>query len=196
MHVFRFAARDSAVSAPRSVEPGGFYLFTRRCLLRMFLLRPDEETNNAFTYCLAEAAQHCGIDVILPCAMSNHHHIVIYDRDGRYPEFLHRFHTMLARSQNVLRGRCENLWSVAEPSVVRLENREDVMRKLVYVAMNPVADHLVERVHHWPGVNGYTALVNGRTLSVERPRHFFRQDGLLPETGNPRVGDTARTWPS
>jgi hypothetical protein len=26
-----------------------------------------------------------------------------------------------------------------------------VMRKLVYVATNPVKDRLVEKVHHWPG---------------------------------------------
>ena len=48
-------------------------MVTRHCTQRQFLLRPDDDTNNAFLYCLAEAAQRFGIDVILPCAMSNHH---------------------------------------------------------------------------------------------------------------------------
>jgi hypothetical protein len=33
-----------------------------------------------------------------------------------------------------------------------------VIDKLVYVAANLVLDHLVERVHHRPGVNGLPAL--------------------------------------
>lgn len=169
------------MTAPRKVEPGRFYMITRRCLMRLFLLRPDDETNNAFTYCLAEAAVLLGIDILNVCAMSNHYHAVIYDRDGCFPDFMHRFHAMLARSQNALRGRWENLWSVEEPCVVELVNREDVVRAMVYVATNPVNDDLVEKVHHWPGVNGYTALVNGRHVSATRPRHFFRPDGPMPD---------------
>src|SRR5215212_10204097 len=48
------------MSLPRQVLPGQFYLITRRCTQRQFLLRPDRDTNNAFTYCLIEAAQRCG----------------------------------------------------------------------------------------------------------------------------------------
>lgn len=56
-----------------------------------------------------------------------------------------------------------------------------VIDKLVYVATNPVLDDLVDRVHHWPGVNGLTALLNGRTLRATRPLHFFRRDGSMPD---------------
>jgi hypothetical protein len=35
----------------------GQRLIARRCSERRFFLRPDEETNNAFTYCLILAAQ-------------------------------------------------------------------------------------------------------------------------------------------
>jgi hypothetical protein len=60
------------MSRPRQVLPGQFYLLTRRCTQRQFLLRPDEITNNAFVYCLGEAAQRFEIDILLPTAMSNH----------------------------------------------------------------------------------------------------------------------------
>ena len=51
----------------------------------------------------------------------------------------------------------------------------------VYTAANPVLDHLVERVHHWPGVNGLGALLAGRPLRATRPLHFFRPDGPMPD---------------
>jgi REP element-mobilizing transposase RayT len=166
---------------PRQVLPRQFYLVTRRCSQRQFLLRPDPSTNNAFVYCLIDAASRCDIDVLLPCAMSNHYHAVIYDRDGRYPEFIEQLHKLLARGQNALRGRWENFWSSEQTCVVKLIDREAVMDKLVYTATNPVLDDLVDRVHHWPGVNGLVTLLAGRPLRATRPRHFFRPKGPMPD---------------
>ena len=176
---------------PRQVLPNQFYMITRRCTQRQFLLRPDAATNNGFTYYMIEAAQRCAVDVVLPCALSNHYHAVIFDRSGRYPEFIEHFHKMFARSQNALRGRWENLWSSEQASVVRLVGREDVMNKLVYTAANPVQDHLVDRVHHWPGVHGLGALLAGRPLRAMRPLHFFRPDGPMPETVEMPLNDPA-----
>jgi REP element-mobilizing transposase RayT len=130
---------------------------------------------------LLEAALRYRIELLLMCAMSNHHHVVIFDRFGRYPEFIEHLHKLLARSQNALRGRWENFWASGQTSVVRLVDPEDVLARLVYVATNPVKDDLVERVHHWPGINGYRALITGKVLRATRPRHFFRGDGPLPE---------------
>ena len=168
------------MSLPRQVIPGRFYMITRRCTQRQFLLRPDEETNNAFLYCLAEAAQRCDIAILLTCAMSNHHHTVIFDRHGNVPVFTERFHKLLAKSQNALRGRWENLWASEQVCILHLVEPADVLRKLVYVATNPVKDRLVEKVRHWPGVNGLAALLDGRTLEATRPRHFFRPAGPMP----------------
>jgi hypothetical protein len=36
------------MSLPREVIAGRFYMVTRRCTQRQFLLHPDAETNNAF----------------------------------------------------------------------------------------------------------------------------------------------------
>jgi len=171
----------AGMSLPREVVPGQFYMITRRCQQRQFLLRPDAATNNAFTYCLIEAALRCQVEVLLPCAMSNHYHAVIFDRHGRYPEFVEHFHKMFARSQNALRGRWENLWSSEPVCVVKLVGREAVMDKLVYTATNPVQDHLVERAHLWPGVNGLSAALARRPMRATRPWHLFRPDGPMPK---------------
>jgi REP element-mobilizing transposase RayT len=155
-------------------------MVTRRCTQRQFLLHPDEETNNAFVYCLAVAAQRFGVEILLTCAMSNHHHTVLFDRDGALPAFTEHFHKLVAKSQNALRGRWENFWASEQVCVVHLVDVADVMHKLVYVATNPVKDRLVDKVHHWPGVNGLAALLGGHTLHATRPRHFFRSDGPMP----------------
>jgi len=168
------------VPKPRQVLPNMFYMLTRRCTQRQFLLRPDAETNNAYLYCLIVAAARFQIELMLMCAMSNHHHLVIFDRFGRYPEFIEHLHKLFARSQNALRGRWENFWSSQQTGVVQLVDARDVLEKLAYVACNPVNDDLVERVHHWPGVNGYRALVTGTLIRATRPRHFFRGDGPMP----------------
>jgi hypothetical protein len=64
---------------------------------------------------------------------------------------------------------------------VNLVDRNAVIDKLVYTATNPVLAHLVERVHHWPGVNSLTAVLAGRQLRATRPLHFFRADGPMPD---------------
>ncbi|MCB9562070.1 MAG: hypothetical protein H6708_16830 [Kofleriaceae bacterium] len=168
------------MSLPREVLPGRTYMLTRRCTQRQLLLRPDKVTNETFLYCLAEAANRYDVRIVLPVVMSNHHHTVVYDRDGRAIEFMEHFHKMLAKAQNAHRSRRENLWSSEPPCLVQLVEIDDVLDKLVYVATNPVKAGLVERAHHWPGVHGLAALLNRKTIVVRRPKQFFRAGGSMP----------------
>jgi REP element-mobilizing transposase RayT len=170
------------MTLPREVIPGRFYLVTRRCTQRQFLLAPSDDVNNAFTYCLAEAANRFEIEVILPVAMSNHYHAVVFDRHGNLPRFTEHFHKMLAKTLNAMRGRWENFWASEQVCIVHLVDPIDVMRKLVYTATNPVKDHLVAAVAQWPGVNGLDALVKRQPMTATRPTHYFRADGKMPET--------------
>jgi REP element-mobilizing transposase RayT len=157
-------------------------MVTRRCTQRQFLLRPDRETNNAFIYCLAVSAHRYDIDILDFVQMTNHLHDGIYDRHGNAPAFYEHFHKLLAKCVNALRGRWENFFSSEQVCVVRLETREDVINKLVYIATNPVKDDLVERVEDWPGASGYRALMSGDALRATRPKHFFAENGTMPET--------------
>ena len=169
------------MSLPREVLPGRTYMITRRCSERRCFLRPDQETNNAFLYCLAVAAQRFGIRVLFTYAAANHHHTGIFDPDGRYPDFMAYFHKYVAKCQNALRGRFENFWSSEHASVVRLVEPDDILDKMIYALTNPVKDPLVDQVLEWPGVNSYSATVDGTTLTASRPAHFFRKDGTMPE---------------
>ena len=170
------------MSFPRQVIKGRIYLVTRRCTQREFLLRPDDETNQAFVYCLAFAAQRSGVEVVAFIANSNHYHAVIVDARGLVPKFLEDFHKLLAKHQNVLRRRYENFWSSEQTSLVELVDEQDILAKTVYTLANPVKDQLVERASHWPGATSLTATLTGKTLHLKRPRHFFRSDGGMPSS--------------
>lgn len=174
------------MSRPREVLPGRSYLITRRCTQRLLLMRPDTETNEAFVYCLAVAAQRCNIDVLFTVAMSNHHHTGIHDRHGNYPAFLEYFHKLFAKCQNALRGRWENFWSSEQTSVVRLVNAEDVLSKLVYAVCNPIEAALVDHALSWPGVSSLRPTLEGKSLTARRPAHFFRREGTMPEAATLR----------
>ena len=170
------------MSLPRAVVPGRMYMITRRCSERRFFLRPDPETNNAFIYCLAVAAEKYGVKVIFTATMSNHHHTGVVDADGRLPDFLAHFHKLIAKHQNALRGRWEAMWAPEQTSAVELVQPQDVFDKMVYAFVNPVVDHLVEKAHHWPGVSSLGATLADKPLSANRPRAFFRPDGDMPPT--------------
>jgi putative transposase len=170
------------MSVPRRIVPGTFWLLTRRCTQRQFLLRPGKKMNNAFLYCLIEAARETGIVLLLPQMMSNHEHTVLYDPNGNIVEFMHRFHSHLARCVNALRERGENVWSSEPPSLVELADADAVVDRLIYTATNPVKDGLVDSVHHWPGPRTVQAFLTGRTVRAQRPEFVFRSDGPMPES--------------
>ena len=169
------------MSLAREVLPGQTYMITRRCTQRQFLMRPDKDTNNAFIYCLAEAAARFRIQVLFTAAMANHHHTGIYDAEGNYPAFLEHFHKLFAKCQNALRGRWENFWSSEQTSVVRLVDPSDALDKMTYALTNPVKDGMVEKAHQWPGVSSLGFLLHGRPLTAYRPKHFFRDEGTMPK---------------
>ena len=110
-------------------------------------MRPDRETNNAFVYCMALAAQKSQVSVVCVGTTSIHCHAVVVDNHGRLPEFLGHFHKLFAKHQNALRGRWEAFWATEQTSIVELPNPEDVLAKCVYAIANPCSSHLVECVH-------------------------------------------------
>jgi putative transposase len=178
--------------APRQIVPGRTYLVTRRCTQRQYLLRPDSLTNVIFLYCLAEAALRFRVQVLGWTAVSNHYHAVVYDPEGRLPDFLAHFHKMTAKALNARWSRRENLWAAEPASVVRLVEPGDVLDRVVYTLANPVADDLVDRVLNWPGASSLPCM-DGRTLTLKRPRTFFRRRGSMPESVTLRLA-TPEGW--
>lgn len=171
-------ARPMRVTVPRQILPGSTYLVTRRCTQRLFLLRPSEETNRIVRYCLALAARDTRVILHAVVFMSDHWHGVVTDPHAALPEFLERFHRLLARALNALLGREENFWSSDKPSVVVLPGYADVVDKIAYVIANPVSAGLVEHPNEWPGV--VASFASDERRIVEMPDIFFDRRGQLP----------------
>jgi putative transposase len=165
------------MTAPREVIAGRTYLITRRCTQRQFLLTPSNITNQIIRYCLALAANATGIRLHAYCFMSNHWHGVVTDTEARLPEFLERFHRLLARAQNAVLGRHENFWSSEKPSAVYLVSEPDIIQAIAYTIANPVAAGLVPSPSEWPGV--LTQKV-GESSFIDKPTVFFAPRGRLP----------------
>jgi putative transposase len=144
-------------------------------------MRPDPDTNRAFVYCLATAANRTDMEVVFFLAMSNHYHAGIVDRTGRLPEFLETFHKLFAKHQNALRGRWENFWAAEQTSAVELGEPDDILAKMVYALTNPVVADLVECADQWPGAHSLAANLDGRALHSARPSRFFRKNGRMAE---------------
>lgn len=168
------------MTAPREILPDRIYFLTRRTTQRQFLLRPDDETNKIFAYCLADAAARHKIELIAWLVMSNHYHAVVHDPGGELPQFIEHLHKMVAKALNEHRDRRENLWSSEQASVLYLPTAEDVFDKVVYTLTNPIADDLVDRAVDWPGCSSLRHLRAASTREHPRPDTFFAPDGKMP----------------
>jgi hypothetical protein len=169
------------MTLPRPIFPCRAYLLTRRCAQRQYLLRPDGVVESIYLYCLGEAAARYRVTLHGYMAMSNHSHLVVRDNEGNLPRFTAHLHKMIALAVNFHRGRSENFWAARPPSAVHLVGAHDRFTKLVYLLANPVASHLVARVAEWPGACSLAQSLSARTITVKRPRGFFREDGPLPD---------------
>jgi REP element-mobilizing transposase RayT len=169
------------MTAPRRVVPGTTLLITRRCLNRMFLLRPSTLTNQVVGFVLAVMAERYEIAVHAYCVLSNHLHLVLTDVKGNSPAFMRDFCGVLARSLNAMHGRWENFWAPGSYSAVTLVSPADVLDKVAYVLANPAAAGLVQTGARWPGLWSAPERIGGATIHVKRPKHFFRAEGPMPE---------------
>jgi len=113
--------------------------------------------------------------------MSNHYHLGVYDPAQNISKFVAELNRMVAKHHNAMYGRFENFWSSGKPSIIPLPTFEDLLDKLVYSLVNPVAADLVAHAEDWPGVISLPKDLC-TTEVVERPDVYFRKDGTCPET--------------
>lgn len=161
------------MSQSRRVVPGQMHMISRRCLRRSLLLRPCRLVNRIVSYALAVAATRHGIRLHAFAVESDHYHLVLTDPHGLLPDFERDLDQLVARALNSVYGRGESLWAPGSYSNVELHNREAILRKLVYVMLNPVKDGLVARPEEWPGLISLPEDLGTRTLEAEKPDAAF-----------------------
>lgn len=168
------------MTMPRQVVPGRTYHMSRRCILGMFLLRPDAEVNALYEYLLAEAAERFEITLHAWTAMSNHQHILLRDDHGNYPAFLQHLDRMLSIKLGLHWNRADTTWAVQQASVVHCVEANDRFRTLLYVVTNPINENQVEHVQDWPGASSFSMMLSGKSRIVKRPERFFKDSSTMP----------------
>jgi len=171
------------MTPPRQVLPDTTVMITRRCLGRMFLLRPSKLTNDVFRFLLAVAAERHGVEVHAFCVLSNHFHCVVTDRKGTLPAFEQLLDSLVARALNALHGRWESFWAPGSYSAVTLATPEDVLAKTGYVVANPAGLVRDSASHAVPNALPTSSRPEGRQRSASAPSHQRRASSTLRQSG-------------
>jgi REP-associated tyrosine transposase len=175
-------ANAGGMTAPRRIVANATVMITRRCLDRMFLLRPSRAANELFSYILAVAAGKYGILLHAYCVMSNHFHLVLMDPERKLPKFEQYLDALVARAFNALHGRWDYFWTAGSYSAVTLLTPADILDKMAYVLANPTKGGLVRTGAEWPGLWSAPERIGGCPVHVPRPKHFFREGGRMAES--------------
>jgi putative transposase len=167
------------------VFPGRTLKITRRCHERRLFFAPNaaaakNNLNGFIGYCLAHSANETHVQIHACVVLSDHLHMDVTDPYGNISQFKQRFHSMLARGINVLRGRCDTVWSGDGPRDTWRPSEEKTLGDLVYTLTNPVKHGLVKRGDRWPGFTTYGWRF-GESRVFKRPKWFFDPDGDMPE---------------
>lgn len=133
------------------------------------MLTPSKELNLLLLYVAAVCAERYGVKLFFVMGMAHHYHLIAQDPRGRICDFCRDLDATLARSLNSKYGRHEALWSSQGVSRVEIHTEQDLMEKLVYLGLNPMTAHLVEKLEDWPGVWTRSEEILQGEVKLERP---------------------------
>jgi putative transposase len=171
------------MSRRRVVLPGQVLFMDRRTTRRFFLFVPDPEgeTEQCFWYCLALAAKEYGMRVHAASLMANHVHLSVTDVRGCYPDFLRRFHRLLALTTKARLGWTEEVFNKAQAGVHERATADSIVKGLAYVVANASAAGLVRRSSEYPGAHTTADDMGRRVIVATRPKHYFRGASWPPK---------------
>jgi putative transposase len=167
---------------PQPRPAGTMWEITRRTERRVFLFRPDAQMDHVFLYALGVAAQRTGVVIISAVLMSDHYHAVVLDVHGTLNNFTQLLNWMLTKATQALRGWQGAVFDRQGPSPMEILTSAALLKRIGYVAANPVAAGLVAHGDLWPGVRSSVHDIGGAPRSITRPNIFFAVDGTAPES--------------
>jgi hypothetical protein len=106
--------------------------------------------------------------------MSNHVHEVLFDEEGRLPDFLQERNQLLAKTVNAHFGLSGSVFDRTGGAKQSQEDPEATARTIAYLLANPVKAGLVRKPHLWPGAISSVEELAPHTKKVKRPEAYFR----------------------
>jgi putative transposase len=181
------------VTLQRQILKGQTHLVTRNCIGRQYLLRPEPHVARVVLFVLAYAAWLFGVSLHAIVVMSTHYHLILTDRRGVLPLFMHLADMLIARALNHHHGISGAFFEPESYSDVLLETPEEIARECAYLLLNPVRALCVESPDEWPGLITPAAKIGGgETLRAPKPEGFFRREGAPAEDGFDQAADDHR----
>lgn len=171
-------AMGGIVTAPRIVVRGATYAVTRRCVCRKaFLGWWHPEVDDIFFWCLAYAAEKCGVHLHHAVRVTSHYHLTLTVTEENLGEFLRLLNHQLSCMLNTLlvRERYDaprELFDARGPHVMRLMDAEAQLAQLVYERLNVVVAGLADTCDGVPGRTLDPGLWKGAGVKVVRPRVY------------------------
>ncbi len=161
--------------------PGMTCMVTQRCFERKMKIKPCLRVNLLILYCLLVAKLKYKIDIYSFCFMSNHFHLVLNDREGKLGDFMAWFNSQAAKSLNKFLKRKGIVWEHIPYRRQIIHTKEDLLEKIVYTIVNPVAAYLVSRIEEWPGLVSLPKDIGKKEYKAKKPQFYFKKDGRTPE---------------
>ena len=156
------------MTRPKEHLPGQLAEICRRCTHRTYFWRPGADTRNLFGYMYGKAVNDHGQIPHVVCLMSNHTHMLQTDVPGTRSDFMQQLFSNATRKRNLQLDRSENIWEVKAPGDMTVLDIEEIIERVLYVCLQPVAAGCVETVEEW---TGFQILPRhwGKTMTFKRP---------------------------
>jgi len=160
------------MSKPRNLYPDTTLYVTCRCVHRSFRLVPTKRVNRVVQYAFAVVSQRYReaglIEIYEFEVLSNHYHMLVYDRFGQICDFLQAVNSIIARCLNSVHGASGTFFE-DEPGIQTILGDERVLEHSVYTLANAVAAGIVHKAAHWKGVNSLR-MEYGKEYEVSKPK--------------------------
>jgi REP element-mobilizing transposase RayT len=165
----RIASDSTSVSSVartlRFVPPGSLVEVTLRTLHGRFLLRPSSRANDLIIGVIGRAQRKYGIAIHGLVVLSNHAHLLVsVESPQQLAAFMSYVAGNVAREIGRLHNWREKFWARRYRAILVSHEEEAQVGRLAYLLCNGIKEGLVERPHHWPGVNCARALCQGAEL--------------------------------
>ncbi len=130
-----------------------------------------------FWYLLGYAALLTGVEISAACLMSSHFHLVIVDRRGLLPKFLHALDRNLALATKAFRGWPGEVFDKAQCSAVELVSTEAIIDKIAYTVANGATSFAVRYAKDWPGAVTRTGDLGRRRIEAPHQPYWCSAPG-------------------
>lgn len=168
----------------RQMPPGGVYHLTARGTNKARIFEADIDRNRFLNY-LGAATERYDWTALAYCLMGNHIHLLVTGSPEAVSTGMRDVLGSHARAFNKRMGRSGHVFGDRFHHVT-IEEHDQMVAAVRYIALNPVRAGLVRRAEEWPW-SSYAAMMAGRvpagTLNLQTLLPLFSRPGAPASEG-------------